>query len=417
MNNLDVLLVDDSREKLEAIIRLLMSLGLTRSAIDVSLTGDDAREKLRNRAYTVMILDLAIPRKPEDLAAPDGGIELLEELFERGGFQIPRYIVTVTAHDELVEKYRQTLDERLIHLVRYDVSTDKWQRQLTSFLNDLKKTTATALTSEKSFGVDILIVAALRNPELRAIRDLDWGFAAARSLDQGTLYYAGSANFGGRSCNIIASACPRMGPVAAAIHTTRMIEAFRPRVLVMPGICAGMRGNTDYGDVIVATPAWDWQSGKKVGTKGRPQSAAFQIQPHQIEADSRVIAAFEQLAEDSPALAGIVAKWRGNKPRNLPRILPGPVASGASVVADGETIEDIKRTQHRKLLGLDMESYAVYAAAKDISPPRPIFFSAKAVCDHADPKKSDDYQDYAAFVSAEVTALVLDRAVASLLGD
>ena len=116
-------------------------------------------------------------------------------------------------------------------------------------------------------------------------------------------------------------------------------------------------------------------------------------------------------------MAGIVAKWRGNKPRNLPRILPGPVASGASVVADGETIEDIKRTQHRKLLGLDMESYAVYAAAKDISPPRPIFFSAKAVCDHADPKKSDDYQDYAAFVSAEVTALVLERAVASLLGE
>jgi nucleoside phosphorylase len=57
---------------------------------------------------------------------------------------------------------------------------------------------------------------------------------------------------------------------------------------------------------------------------------------------------------------------------------------------------------NRDLLGIDMETYAVYHAAFQSRRPKPTAVSLKAVCDFADPDKNDGFQPYAAFVSAQV---------------
>ena len=53
-----------------------------------------------------------------------------------------------------------------------------------------------------------------------------------------------------------------MGLTAAAIATSHLILQFRPRLVVMVGIAAGTRsGNKQYGDVLVADPSVDYNSG------------------------------------------------------------------------------------------------------------------------------------------------------------
>jgi nucleoside phosphorylase len=65
--------------------------------------------------------------------------------------------------------------------------------------------------------------------------------------------------------------------------------------------------------------------------------------------------------------------------------------------------------QHRKLLGIEMESYGVLAAAEESPRPQPIAFAIKSVCDFADLEKSDSFQHYAAYTSAEVLRRLVEE--------
>jgi nucleoside phosphorylase len=86
----------------------------------------------------------------------------------------------------------------------------------------------------------------------------------------------------------------------------------------------------------------------------------------------------------------------------------GPVASGASVVADPSFLEEVK-LQHRKLLGVEMEAYGVLAAAEESPLPQPKAFSIKSVCDFGDENKNDQFQHYAAFTSASALKIFVER--------
>ena len=79
-----------------------------------------------------------------------------------------------------------------------------------------------------------------------------------------------------------------------------------------------------------------------------------------------------------------------------------PLASGSAVLADLITAGSVKE-QHRQLAGIDMEAYSVFAAASESVLPQPKAFVLKSVVDFADPKKSDNYRDYASFTSAKET--------------
>ena len=87
------------------------------------------------------------------------------------------------------------------------------------------------------------------------------------------------------------------------------------------------------------------------------------------------------------------------------------MATGAAVLADAKVRDSIAKRQHRAVAGLDMETYAVYAAAQ-ACPAVKHFVSLKAVCDGGDKAKGDDHQVYAAAVSAACTVHFLCKFLA-----
>ena len=109
---------------------------------------------------------------------------------------------------------------------------------------------------------------------------------------------------------------------------------------------------------------------------------------------------FAQLAELKEFWFKTHSNFGGVKPSNIPTIKVGPVASGSAVLSDADFVERIKK-QHRQLLGLEMELYGVYTAARDAPYPQPIAIGIKGVSDFADNKKSDQYKAYAAYVSVQ----------------
>ncbi|WP_140875975.1 response regulator [Myxococcus xanthus] len=405
-----VLVVDDQQQKLEQLLKILADAGIQRENIEIAQTGFDAREKLRRQQYELMILDLALPLRAEN--QPDGneGIALLGELHEREGYKRPSHIIVVTAREDLARTHSELLSERLIHLLQFDFTSDRWRRQLKTFVSDAQ---AIQIPREaRSSRKDVCIVTALRDPELRAVRDLPWGFGEARLLTPSSFFHEGSIVASGERYSVVAAAAARMGTVATALLTQRMLEEFRPKVLVMVGICAGVSGRVNLGDPVLISPAWDWQSGKRVREDNR---VILRVDPHHLEASPQVIAYFQQFIEDQRIWSKISSEWKGPRPKTELKGHVGPVSSGSAVLADGVTIDEIKNFQHRKLLGVEMEAYGFYAAAHEKPHGQPLSFAIKSVCDFADEKKGDECQAYAAYTSAQAVRHFLEAHIAGLI--
>jgi nucleoside phosphorylase len=267
---------------------------------------------------------------------------------------------------------------------------------------------ASAQAAKPTYKHDLCILTALDTPELNAIRSVHWSWSSAKALDDVSFYYEGSYFSGDRRFSVVALAAPRMGMVASATAAYKAIDILRPKLLAMAGICAGIRDACELGDAIFADPCWDWQMGKKA-------EGGFEIAPDQVGAPLDVSQMFALLRQDRARLFQIAEMFQGEKPNRAPSIHIGPVATGSAVLADEATAGNIRDQQHRKLLGVDMELYGVYSAARDSSGPRPRTFGVKAVCDYADAEKSDKYQRYAAHVSAQVLATFAERFSSQLL--
>ena len=96
--------------------------------------------------------------------------------------------------------------------------------------------------------------------------------------------------------------------------------------------------------------------------------------------------------------------WRGRKHDTDLKVILGPVGSGAAVRTDEEAIEELQ-AQHRKTVGLEMEAFGVLSAAFASPLPEVRGFVMKSVSDFADPEKNDNFQEYAAYTSANVLKL------------
>lgn len=68
----------------------------------------------------------------------------------------------------------------------------------------------------------------------------------------------------------------------AAVAVTKGIYSFRPRYVVMTGICAGLEKRTRLGDVVITDLCWDWGSGK---IKIEKRKEVFHPAPYQYRLD------------------------------------------------------------------------------------------------------------------------------------
>ena len=100
-------------------------------------------------------------------------------------------------------------------------------------------------------------------------------------------------------------------------------------------------------------------------------------------------------------------KYSKGKPNTRLQVHLGPVASVPAVLSSKEQVENIQ-IHVRKLLGVEMEGYGVFYAASNCVHPKPIYnILIKSVSDYADPEKSDDYQEYAMYTSAEFAKYII----------
>lgn len=271
----------------------------------------------------------------------------------------------------------------------------------------------TASDSE-SFKSDVGIVCALEHPELSAVVNALGGANQWKEIGDARHAHvyreANLATHDGASLRVVATTSTSMGLTAAAIATTQLVLQFRPRLVAMIGIAAGTRGGgKQFGDVLVADPSVDYNSGKVVFADGIRE---FQPDPYPIGLNPRLRSVLQKYRGPHSIFTEIRKRWSNATPAAPNSLHVGPLGAADQVIDDATRILEIQKNW-RKLIGVEMETYGVYRAVHESPEPKPRGVSFKAVCDFA-AEKSDSWQEYAAFSAAEFAIEFLRREWTSL---
>lgn len=406
-----ILIVDDAPRKYAKLIERLEGEGFSRSNITIVTSAQGAQEQLDGGNWDLLVMDILLPLREEGEPDARHSIDLITEIVESGTIARPKYLVGITADLEAARSASSVFSDQLWTIVRYSETDEEWLSQIVNCATYARQ--ALNAPQTEAFKTDVVVVCALQSPELEQVLRLPWGFAAARPVDDFLFIHEGKVMSGGKPLSVAAVSCPRMGMVAAALTVSRVIKALRPRLIVMTGICAGIQGKANLGDVIFVDPAWDWQSGKYL-RETEDESGRFLLSPHQVGPVPALRAFADQLRLDKQLMSEIVNAAPDDPPGVL-KLISGPVATGSAVVADSEVTAEI-RSQHRDAVGIEMECYGFFAAAEAASGPRPHAMAFKAVCDFADSLKNDKHQRYASYTSARVMAAYIERYGHALLG-
>jgi nucleoside phosphorylase/CheY-like chemotaxis protein len=395
-----VLVVEDNAEKRARIARSLSEvIGGDMNGVEFVGTVREAMTRVQTRLYDVLILDISLPMRAQDDASPHGGIEFLKSIISRPQvYKMPGHVIGVTAYEDIYAEVAGQFSSRLLTLVQYDAGSSDWEHALQARVRHIVDFENARAIEPNNIQCDVAIVCALHSPELSAVLNLPWNWQQIGIAHDHTPYWRGSFIHCGHHRSVYAANAARMGMPSAAVLATKMIYNFRPRHLAMVGIAAGVRGKVNIGDVVAADPCWDWGNGKIVTSAERDRLLAS---PVHLRLSPSVREHIHSISRDRALLANIMNQWPSDLPETSLAVHVGPMASGASVLADGGTISRIIE-QQRNLLAVEMEAYSVFEAAEEAPEPHPTAFVLKSIVDFANGEKDDRFQKYGAYTSSKM---------------
>jgi len=401
-----VLVVEDNKYKIENYKQILRPLENEFEILTYSDSTIHAKKELARQKFDVMILDIALPLRSGEPPIMDAGLALFIELQYSSNMNMPDHIIAITEYQNVFDKNICEFNNNLISFLKYEASSDEWRSRITNLLNQVIRAHNDGDRIISDYNYDMAIICALDDPELKHILNLNYSWMPYSKIEDCASYYVGNITCKTKKMKIVCAAAGEMGMTASAVLTTKIIQQFRPKYLGMTGIAAGVRGgNRNYGDILIADPSFDYGSGKIAINE---EESDFRPDYKQQRIDPDLIRIFRAMSLDTAFLTSIKDKYSDFISETELKIHIGAFGSGSSVVADNEIVKKV--VEHsRNLIGIDMEAYGVMFASNQYIKPKPTAFSIKSICDFADAKKDDKYQDYAAYTSASVMNNFIER--------
>jgi nucleoside phosphorylase len=321
---------------------------------------------------------------------------------QRHGFE--NLILLCPNHHALIDSDPERYDSRRLYEMKA-LHERKIRQRLDAAGTDrpvLQPPAATQLARQIDPSVaDVAIVTALPL-ELAAVLQYFPTLEKVTIGQESRTYYQGivMADDGTTRYRIVATVLQGMGNVQAAAATAEIIHDWNPRYIIMCGIAAGLRKDSQQlGDVVVSTDViyYELATLRDHGIERRPVS---------FGADSLLL--------DRAMHMHAMATWRARLPRrpdgemgrpDFPIVRFGPVASGDKVITSAADARQLLAL-HSKLAAVEMEGGGVatsaFATARRVG-----FFMVRGISDFADQAKDDSWQDFAAHAAASFIAQFL----------
>ncbi|MCA9117666.1 MAG: hypothetical protein KDA79_21495, partial [Planctomycetaceae bacterium] len=228
-------------------------------------------------------------------------------------------------HNSVPSNVSASLRSYSRYVERADASTPiKW-RLTSKGIDQLRQLSGLQLTSTadySEYNTDIAFVCALEHPEFTALQSATGGknnWMVAGDATYTHVYQTTEINTDNGEClKVVGTVATSMGLTAAAIATTQLIMQFRPRIVVMVGIAAGTRGgNKEFGDILVADPSVDYNSGKVVHENGIRD---FLPDPYPIGLNARLRSVIQKYRAPNPLFQQLRTSWKGKTPTQQIRL-------------------------------------------------------------------------------------------------
>jgi nucleoside phosphorylase/CheY-like chemotaxis protein len=399
-----ILIIDDDSTKINDICSIINEFpDIPKENIEYEIEVRKALHKLQISQYDLVILDIKLPSIAGSGAIGDGGVHLLDLIVSTDRIKKPTCIVGLTSYNDCVDDYKRLFSNQLWTLLKHSKEIDIWKKQMRNKIKHLlewKKQFVDELRFPSNHDYDFAVITAVEK-EYRSLLNLDLKWQPISVSKDPTRYMEATIHGKDRDYKVILARQLQMGMPAASVLSMKLIMNFKPKYICILGIAAGKRDRVNLGDILIAAESWDYGSGK-IKEDSSKSNFLFESEPHQISIDSGLKELFSH--DYSEILYKIRHDWNKTSSKEIVndiRVHIGPLASGAAVIQHEDIVHSFIDPQNRKLIGIDMETYAVYYAAMNCHQPKPLFFSIKSVCDFADKEKNDDYQSYAAYVSAQ----------------
>jgi nucleoside phosphorylase len=273
--------------------------------------------------------------------------------------------------------------------------------------------------------IDYAIITALYKNEFEEVKKLY--NIQPEEINTGTqIYYQGKIG----NKDVVACFTSKTGMVDAAIIATEMINLFKPKYILMPGVCGGSE-KTNFGDIIVANKVLLLHKGKLSNIKDKDGNLVkfmyenvefdtnkvksipetkFDIVIEKFEKESDAIEIDEGLQQlIEPQIDSI--KEKINNPYKMHSekidIHFEPIACSMMVINKEDYFDDYILSIDRKTKAVEMESYGVARASKLANGGKTKFLIFKSVMDKTT-LKNDDYKEKAAYTSAQFLKHLLE---------
>ncbi|MDE6055771.1 MAG: hypothetical protein K2G55_18905, partial [Lachnospiraceae bacterium] len=295
-----ILLVDDELSKIREIMKVIMEVdGINESMIDYSVETNDAREKLQNSIYDLLVLDLNMPERLVEDNDEDAGAALVDELIGVMSYKKPTEIVVLSAYDECENNFVKEKYRNGFIMLRYDETSVVWSTKLKAIV---EYRLLYSLQMQENEMIDVAIISTVP-VETEAVKKLCTSWNKESFPDDVNTYYVGTLSEGEKSKKVVTVQSTDMGMVAAALTTLNLSKHYKPRYIIIVGIAAGI-GEHEFGDILIPREIWNYSSGKYCG---KDDALIFKPDPKVIQLDARVLELIRQ--DYSEVLLKIKKMW------------------------------------------------------------------------------------------------------------
>jgi len=349
----------------------------------------------------LVLLDVRIPFSHSSDATDEASRWLVRELRRKLDKGLKPLVVGVTQFKEAKDAVKEDFAKELWKVVVVDQSNGEWKRWIKYSIEYVTCNLIIGGPVEALGPVDAAVVTALRAPELNALIDVFKGGERITISDTNENWVKCELIDGRGTKRTVVLACAEdMGMSAMSALVTRVCMTVRPRNLILCGIMGGNRKEVAMTDLVLIEETWDCRAGKLVNEGLR---ADVKCRPCDGSLKNLAIGTF-----DKSFFLRAMKEWKGGDIPYMPKFKHGAVACSPAVLAADSSFDELE-SQKRKVLGVEMEAFGCYYAASNLGEKAPRCISLKSVCDLGDSNKSDEVQQFAAYVSALSAYEILSR--------
>jgi nucleoside phosphorylase len=277
--------------------------------------------------------------------------------------------------------------------------------------------------------VDAAIVTVIQ-PELFAVLEaLKIAPSAREKTAQGTVYFPCSlrSHLTGRDYQIVVTCIGAAGNYDAAAAAAELIAKYQPRLLLLTGIAAGIRGKVRIGEVVISERVVAYEPAALVAA-GDGHSSRTEHRPeidrlsHTVNQDivtyrpepARLDAVFQRIRGRYPTAPVSKAEEFRAHVASAIDVRTATLASGEKLLRDPAKLLAVRQEQHGKVAVGEMEAAGVVAACRRANIP---WLVIRGISDFGDSLKDDRFHDFASRAAATVLVDFLAHGVAIPSGE